>query len=328
MTVKRRLFLAGATALACLPMLGSTALAAGTVVVYSAISTKLTQAFVDAFQKENPDITVQVIAGGSGELLTRVKAERNNPLGDVLLGPDADTFDSDLSLFDSYASPESGAFDAAALQPDHKYTGFSTNFQVFIVNTKMMPLSDAPKTWKDLANPEFKGKILMANPAQSGSAFSQLHQIVDLYGWDVMDPIIDNTTFVSSSKLAFQNVAKGEMGIGLTSEFNVLQSKKDGNPVEAVYPEDGTALVVDAVGVIAGAPNADSARKFVDFVTSKPAHEMLVELDGRRSARKDVAPPAGLADIGTIKVVPYNTVSAAKDKDAELARFDETFSQK
>lgn len=328
MTIQRRLFLAGATALACLPMLGSAASAAGTVVVYSAISTKLTQAFVDAFQKANPDISVQVIAGGSGELLTRVKAERNNPLGDVLLGPDADTFDSDLTLFDSYESPESGAFDAAALQPDHKYTGFSTNFQVFIVNTKLMPVTDAPKTWKDLAKPEFKGKILMANPAQSGSAFSQLHQIIDLHGWEVMDPIIDNATFVSSSKLAFQNVAKGEIAVGLTSEFNVLQSKNEGNPVEAVYPEDGTALVVDAVGIIAGGPNPEPAKKFVDFVTSKPAHEMLVELDGRRSARKDVTPPAGLAEIGTIKVVPYNTVSAAKDKDAELARFDETFSQK
>lgn len=328
MMIKRRLLLAGLAASSVVPLFGSGASAAGTVVVYSAISTKLTQAFVDAFQKANPDITVQVIAGGSGELLTRVKAERNNPLGDILLGPDADSFDSDLTLFASYEGPEMSAFDAAALQPEHKYSGFSTNFQVFIVNTKMMPQGEAPKTWKDLAKPEYKGKILMANPAQSGSAFSQLHQIVDLHGWEVMDAIIANATFVSSSKLAFQNVAKGEIPIGLTSEFNVLQSKKDGNPVEAIYPEDGTALVIDAIGLIAGGPNPEAAKKFVDFVTSKPAHEMLVELDGRRSARKDVAPPAGLADIASIKVVPYDTVSAAKDKDAELQRFDETFSQK
>ncbi|MCO5066328.1 MAG: extracellular solute-binding protein [Rhizobiaceae bacterium] len=328
MQIKRRSLLSSFAAIALASPFAGTASASENVVVYSAISTKLTDAFVDAFQKANPDISVQLIAGGSGELMTRIKAERNNPLGDVLLGPDADSFDSDLSLFESYESPESGAFDSAALQPDHKYTGFSTNFQVFIVNTKMMPLDAAPKTWKALAEPPFKGKVLMANPAQSGSAFSQLHQILALYGWDVMDPIIDNTTFVSSSKLAFQNVAKGEIPVGLTSEFNVLQSKNDGNPVEAVYPEDGTALVVDAVGIIAGGPNQAAAKKFVDFVTSKPAHEMLVEIDGRRSARKDVAPPTGLALIDSIKVVPYNTVSAAKDKDAELARFDEMFSQK
>lgn len=328
MMIERRLFLSGLTAFGLALLSGTSAFAAGTVVVYSAISTKLTQAFVDAFQKDNPDITVQVISGGSGELLTRVKAERNNPLGDVLLGPDADTFDSDLALFESYASPESSAFDAAALQPDHKYAGFSTNFQVFIVNTKMMSVDEAPKTWKDLAKPEYKGKILMANPAQSGSAFSQLHQIVALHGWEVMDAIIANATFVPSSKLAFQNIAKGEIPIGLTSEFNVLQSRNDGNPVEAIYPEDGTALVVDASAIIADGPNPEEAKKFIDFVNSKPAHEILVSLDGRRSARKDVAPPQGLADVGTINVVPYDTVSAARDKDAELARFDEAFSQK
>ena len=328
MTIKRRIFLSGLAAIGLVPLVGGGALAAETVVVYSAISTKLTQAYVDAFQKANPGIMVQVISGGSGELLTRVKAERNNPLGDVLLGPDADTFDSDLSLFASYDSPESSAFDAAVIQPDHKYSGFSSNFQVFIVNTKMMPLDQAPKTWKDLAKPEYKGKILMANPAQSGSAFSQLHQIVDLYGWDVMDAIIANATFVPSSKLAFQNVAKGEIPLGLTSEFNVLQSKKDGNPVEAVYPEDGTALIVDASALIVGGPNPETAKKFIDFVNSKPAHEMLVDIDGRRSARKDVSPPVGLAEVSVINVVPYDTVSAAKDKAAELERFDETFSKK
>lgn len=328
MTINRRIILSGLSVFGLLPLIGSGASAAGTVVVYSAISTKLTQAYVDAFQKANPDIKVQVISGGSGELLTRVKAERNHPLGDILLGPDADTFDSDLKLFASYKSPESGAFDAAAIQPDNKYSGFSSNFQVFIVNTKMLKSEDVPKTWKDLANPKYKGKLLMANPAQSGSAFSQLHQIVALYGWDVMDAIINNATFVSSSKLAFQNIAKGEIALGLTSEFNVLQSKLEGNPVEAVYPEDGTALIVDAGAIIAGGPNPEAAKKFIDFVNSKRAHEILVEVDGRRSARKDVAPPAGLAGIGAIKVVPYDTVSAAKDKAAELDRFDKTFSQK
>ena len=103
-----------------------------------------------------------------------------------------------------------------------------------IVNTKLMPIEQAPKSWIDLAKPEFKGKFIMANPAQSGSAFSQLHQIVGLHGWDVMDKIINNAVFVSSSKLAFQNIAKGESPIGLTSEFNVVQSKEEGFPVAAV----------------------------------------------------------------------------------------------
>lgn len=299
-----------------------------TVVIYNAVSTKLIQAFVEDFEKQNPGVKAEVISGGSGELLTRIKAERANPRGDVLVGPDADVFDADLSLFEGYDSKEKGGFDKAAIGPDGKYYGFSTNFQAFIVNTKMMPLDKAPKSWTDLAKPEYKGKILMASPAQSGSAYSQMHQILMLYGWDTMTKIVQNTTFVPSSKLAFQNVAKGEIAVGLTSEFNILVSKLEGNPVEAIYPSDGTALIIDANGLIKGGPNPENGRKFLDYISSAKAHGILVEVDKRRSARKDVAPPPGLEDAAKIKTFAYDTVGAAKDRNVNLEKFDRVFSAK
>ena len=243
-------------------------------------------------------------------------------------GPDADNFDAYLDLFESYKSTEDAAFPRAAVGPDNRYYGFSTNYQAFIVNTKMMPLDKAPKSWTDLAKPEFKGKILMANPAQSGSAYSQMHQILMLYGWDLWTKIIQNAVFVPSSKLAFQNVAKGEIPVGLTSEFNILVSKLEGNPVEAVYPSDGTALIIDANGIIKGGPNPENARKFIDFISSAGAHKILVDLDKRRSARKDVTPPPGLADAKGIKTFAYDTVGAAKDRTQNLEKFDKIFSAK
>ena len=325
--IHRRTALAAVAALAGLAVTSGSA-AADTVVVYNAISTKLMEAFVDAFQKANPGTTVSVVSGGSGELLTRIRAERNNPRGDVLVGPDADVFDAAIDLFQPHASKERAAFPATAIGPEGKYWGFSTNFQVAIVNTKSMPLAAAPKSWTDLGKPEFKGKVLMANPAQSGSAYSQLVQIVALHGWDLMDKIVVNTTFVPSSKLAFQNVAKGEIPIGLTSEFNVLQSKEEGFPVDAVYPVDGTALIIDANGIIKGGPNGAGAAKFLDYISSKPAHELLVSIDKRRSARTDVAPPPGLPPVASIKTVAYDTVAAARDRQKLLERFDQVFSKK
>lgn len=302
--------------------------ASNTVVIYNAVSTKLIQAFTQEFEKQNPGVKAEVISGGSGELLTRIKAERANPRGDVLVGPDADVFDADLSLFDSYDSKEKAGFDKAAIGPNGKYYGFSTNFQAFIVNTKMMPLGKAPKSWADLAKPEFKGKILMANPAQSGSGYSQMHQILMLYGWDTMSKIVQNAVIVPSSKLAFQNVAKGEIAVGLTSEFNILVSKLEGNPVDFVYPSDGTALIIDANGIIKGGPNLENARKFIDFISSAKAHSILVEVDKRRSARKDVAPPPGLPDAKGIKTFAYDTVGAAKDRTQNLVKFDKIFAAK
>ena len=304
------------------------AAAQSSVVVYSAVSPKVMQAFVDQFQKDNPGIKVELISGGSGELLTRLQAEKAKPRADVLVGPDADNFDAYLDLFEGYKSKEDAAFPRSAVGPDNKYYGFSTNFQAFIVNTKMMPLDKAPQSWNDLTKPEYKGKVVMANPAQSGSAYSQMVQILQLYNWDVMNKVIANVTFVTSSRLAYQNIAKGEQPVGVTSEFNILASKLDGNPVDFVYPKDGTALINDASGIVKGGPNPANARKFMDFINSKQAHQMIVDIDKRRSARSDMAPPAGLPDAKTLKTFPYDYKAATTMRKANLERFDKTFSSK
>jgi iron(III) transport system substrate-binding protein len=304
------------------------AAAQSSVVVYSAVSPKVMQAFVDQFQKDNPGIKVELISGGSGELLTRLQAEKAKPRADVLVGPDADNFDAYLDLFEGYKSKEDAAFPRSAVGPDNKYYGFSTNFQAFIVNTKMMPLDKAPQSWNDLTKPEYKGKVVMANPAQSGSAYSQMVQILQLYNWDVMNKVIANVTFVTSSRLAYQNIAKGEQPVGVTSEFNILASKLDGNPVDFVYPKDGTALINDASGIVKGGPNPDNAKKFLDFVSSKPAHMMIVEIDKRRSARSDVPPPAGLPPASALKTFPYDNKAAATQRKAYLEAFDKAFSSK
>lgn len=302
--------------------------AQSSVVVYSAVSPKVMQAFIDQFQKDNPGIKVELISGGSGELLTRLQAEKATPRADVLVGPDADNFDAYLDLFESYKSKEDAAFPRSAVGPDNKYYGFSTNFQAFIVNTKMMPLDKAPQAWSDLTKPEYKGKIVMANPAQSGSAYSQMVQILQLYNWDVMNKVIANVTFVTSSRLAYQNIAKGEQPVGVTSEFNILASKLDGNPVDFVYPKDGTALINDASGIVKGGPNPDNAKKFLDFVSSKPAHMMIVDIDKRRSARSDVPPPAGLPPVSALKTFPYDNKAAATQRKAYLEAFDKAFANK
>ena len=309
-------------------LVATTGALAQSVVVYSAVSPKVMEAFIDEFQKQNAGVKVDLISGGSGELLTRLNAEKARPRADVLVGPDADNFDAYLDLFESYKSREDAAFPRSAIGPDNKYYGFSTNLQAFIVNTKMMPADKAPQTWADLAKPEFKGKVVMANPAQSGSAYSQMQQILQLYNWDMMDKITNTATFVTSSRLAYQNVAKGEIPVGLTSEFNIVASQAQGFPVIAIYPKDGTSLISDASGIVKGAPNLDNAKKFLDFVNSKKAHQILVAVDLRRSARGDVTPPPGLPDIQTLKTFPYDNKAAATMRKVNLERFDKTFSNK
>ena len=169
----------------------------------------------------------------------------------------------------------------------------------------------------------------MANPALSGSAYAQLAQMLQLHGWPLIQQVVKNATITSSSKLAYQSVGTGEFAIGLTGEENVFKLKEDGRPVDAVHPAEGTGLRFDAVGIIKGGPNPDNAKLFLDFITSKEAHSIAAGKPFfRRSVRKDVAPPPGLKPTAEIRFFDYDVEKAAKEKGANLKKFDEIMAAK
>ena len=271
---------------------------------------------------------MEVINAGVGELFTRIAAEKEHPRGDVLLGASVEAYDSALDLFAHYTSKEDPNFDRDVVAEGKQYYGFSMPLQAFIVNTKLLPGQSGPKSWADLGKPEFKGKIIMANPALSGSAYAQLAQMLQLYDWNLVEKVVQNTTFVTSSKLVYQNVAKGEVAVGITGDYNIIKMRDDGYKVDCVYPSEGTGLRFDATGIIKGGPNLKNAKIFVDFANSREAHEIMVNLRNRRSVRKDVTAPKGQIPTADVPTFPYDPKKASADRNANLVKFDEVFSAK
>jgi len=211
------------------------------------------------------------------------------------------------------------------IHPEKRYYGYSQPLQAFVVNTNLLAEDERPTSWADLADPRFEGKIIMANPSLSGSAYAQLAQMLQLYDWDVVEGLVRNATFVSSSQLVFENVARGEIEIGITGEANIAMLLAEGWPVAAIYPSEGTGLRFDAMGIIAGGPNPESARVFMDWATSLANHEIAAR-HFRRSVRADAPAPEGLAPTAEIPTFPYDPDLAAATRDENLRRFDELFS--
>ncbi|MGV3652492.1 MAG: extracellular solute-binding protein [Devosia sp.] len=297
----------------------------GSLVLYNPAG-EVGELFLDAFQAKYPQISVSVINGGVGEIFTRIAAEQANPQGDVVLCASSEAFMASPGLFESYASTEAAAFSADVIGPDNTYYGCSMPLQAFIVNTNLLAEGDRPQSWEDLADPKYDDKIVLANPSLSGSAYAQLAQILQLYDWDVAEKIMGNARFVTSSQTVFQDVARGEIEIGVTGEANIKPLIDEGYPVAAVYPTDGTGLRFDASAIIKGAPNLENAKIFLDFANSKEAHE-LVASTNRRSVRADVAAPEGLAPTADIKTFPYDADRAAADRDANIAQWEKIFAQ-
>jgi iron(III) transport system substrate-binding protein len=300
------------------------ALAAGKVVIYNADTAEFGEAFAQAFNKQQPGVSVEIISAGVGQLFTRVKAEVSRPQGDIMLAASHESFLQMADLFQPYTAKSDVDFAANVKDAQRRFYGFSMPLQVLIINTSLAAPAEAPKAWKDLGDAKWKGKIIMANPALSGSAYAQLAQMLQLHGWPLIQQVVKNATITSSSKLAYQGVGTGEFTIGLTGEENVFRLKEEGRPVEAVHPAEGTGLRYDAVGIIKGGPNPDNAKLFLDFLTSREAHTIAAGKPFfRRSVRNDVAPPPGLKPTSEIRFFDYDVEKAAKEKSAYLKKFDE-----
>jgi iron(III) transport system substrate-binding protein len=302
------------------------AFGAGTVVIYNAGSPDMGEDLAKAFRAKNPDIKVELIRAGSGELITRIQAEAKRPQGDIIMAMAKENLEVIGDLMQPYKVKEDAAFPADVKDPAGRYYGFSYNIQAFIINTELVSMADAPKSWKDLGDKKWSGKIVLANPALSGSSYAQLFQMVGLYGWDHVNAVRRVSTYVPSSTLAYSLVGRGEFAIGVTGEGNVFTEKSKGNPVEAVYPSEGTGLRFDASGIIKGGPNPANARLWMDFLTTKEAMSIISGAPHfRRMTRPDVPPPPGLKPSTEIKFMPYDDAAATANRDAYLKKFGEIF---
>lgn len=301
---------------------------AGKVVVYSPAPKSTSDLVVEMWNKKYPDISVEIISSGTGELATRLRAESVNPRADILFTGGTETVDGILELFQPYKSVNDAAFKKGFKHPKHYYYAFSLPLQVFIINTKMISEKEAPKKWKELGDAKWKGKIIMANPAVSGSGYAQLNIMLQLYGWDMVKKVVNNANITSSSKLSYQGVGNGEYAIGLTGEANVFNLMETGYPVKAVYPKDGTALRYDTIALVKNGPNPENGKKFVDFVTSKEVMSAIAQAESRRMGRGDIPVKAGLIPTNDIKFMKYDEKSAGENKQDILMKFDDVFASK
>ncbi len=289
----------------------------GNLTIWVAASPAEGENLIQAFSKHYPNIEVDMIRAGSGELLTRLMAEQPNPKGDIILGIAKEAFEGNYDYFVPYKSKNDSAIpkDLKDTAEIPKYYGYSMPLQAFMINTTVLAPEDYPKSWKDLALPKYKGKIILANPALSGSAYSQVFQMHELYGFDFIKEVVPNVVFVTSSSMVPESVARAEYAIGITGEYNIAKHIDAGTPVIAIYPEEGTGARFDATGIIKNGPNLENAKLFMDFVTTKEAYEIVLNTKSRRTVHPEVAAPGALPPLNEIPLMKYDAVKAAEMRE-------------
>ena len=290
-----------------------------TLTIYSPHDSDPLNAGVAAFEAAYPDIHVEVIADGTTNLIHKIEAEAANPIADVLWGGGADTLAAYKDYFQPYEPSCIDLITPGLYDPEFYWIGESPLPMVFIANTDNIPEEAIPQTWKDLADFDVDtyGKIAIADPTSSGSAFTQLCTMLFLYGeeaddyaagWELVSRIIPKLEIKNSSSLAHKDIFAGENTVGITLEKAAIQYEEDF--MKVIYPTDGTSAVPDGVAVVKDCPNPELAELFVEFVLGADCQKAQNADWGRRPIRSDVE-PVGLPALSEITLMDYNFDYAA-----------------
>lgn len=306
--------------------------AAKEVLVYAVINEADIELFAEQFT-EQTGIEVRWLRGSTGEIVSRVRAERSAPQADILLGgPSAQHISlKDVGALARYVSPLASRLPEWGVDPEGYWTGFYLTALGIGINEQRFAekFGDTapPATWDDLLNPVFAGEIVMTDPAASSTAYlflqAQLQRLGADAGWEYLTalaPLVGQ--FPSSGGAPPQLVGTGEYAIGVAYLHALARYRNQGFPVETIVPPL-TAGEVGSVSVIAGGPNPEAAHAFIDYILSTAAQEAFAAQSFTTPLNVDAVLPPGVRSSTDYDLLDYDAEQAGHERDAVLERWQQ-----
>jgi iron(III) transport system substrate-binding protein len=294
------------------------------VVVYTSNNAQAFEAVTETARKRMPGTKWSAITGGSGQLLRRLEAEAAKPQGDVFWSSSANTLGAFTALFEPYRSPELAAIPKALQHPGNLWSAANVHVVVAMVNRNQLAGMALPKTWSDLLDPRLKGKVIVADPANSSTALTILWGVEKMLGADGLKRLAANVKQTSAAATVLRGVAQGEFAVGLTFESNAYAYVAGGQKeISLVYPADGTFTTAEYLALIKGAPAAALAKQACDHLLSKDTQTELLLAAYRRPSRSDidVSKLVDLPALSSIKVFHTDEDEAAAKRADFLKRW-------
>jgi iron(III) transport system substrate-binding protein len=303
--------------------LGGTVSAKDTVVVYTALENDEVVSYLELAKNDLPDLDIQAIRLSTGELGARMLAEKDNPQADVIWGWAVTNMAEFVpqNMLVPYKPQGWEQIPDNFKDADGYWTAIDLYAAAFVVNTKVMEADNLPmpKGWKDLLNPAYKEKLIMPNPASSGTGFLQIASLLVLLdpdyktkpveenkAWDFLKELDPNMgQYIKSGSKPGKLAAAGEYAIGCSFAYVYASLKEQEFPVELVLPEEGVGFELEANALLAGAKHEEAAKKFLDWALSKNAMEGYAKFK-LGVAYPGLPGPESLPALDTINLAPMD----------------------
>jgi len=308
------------------PALIAAAKKEGQVVWYTSADLRLAEIVGKAFEQKFPGVSVRVERLGAERIYTRVVQEYASGIHsvDAVNNGDAAQFLAfkRQGMLAPYVPEDVAKYiPTEHRDPDGLYATARSSLCVIAYNTTMVKREEAPTSFADLLDPKWKGKLVKAHPAYSGTMITSTYQMVQALGWGYLEKLAAQDVLqVQSATDTPKKVVLGERAIMADgNEYNVLMLSEAGKPIEVVYAREGSPLIVMPSAIFKAAPHPNAARLFQNFLFTVEAQQLFVDVGALRSLHALVKDKPGRTPLAAIKVWTDDP-AAAEAQAAEIKR--------
>ena len=303
----------------------------GQVSYYTSTDLPVAEKLAKAFEAKYPGIAVRVERTGAERVFQRIGQEYSSNIHavDVVNSSDAAHFIvwKREGILAPYVPEDVANYPAEHRDVDGKFASFRVWLSIIAYNTNLVKAEEAPKSFADLLDPKWKGKIVKAHPGYSGTIMTATYQMQRDLGWTWFEQLAkQNIMQVQSSADPPKKLELGERAVMADgNEYNIFQIKEKGGPVEPVYAVEGSPLIIGPNGIFKSSPNPNAAKLFQSFCFSREAQQLIIDIGGLRSAHPQTQEKPGRKPFRDIKTMKDDAAAVEKEGDAIKARYSKLF---
>jgi iron(III) transport system substrate-binding protein len=302
------------------------------VILYSSMDLPVGEKLGKAFETKYPGIEVQIERSGSERLFQRLNQEfaSNIRAADVINTTDAShiiTWKRSGWLAPFVSEDMARHFLAEYRDPD----GMSATSRIYLssigYNTNLVKPEDAPKSFADLLDPKWAGKIVKGHPAYSGTIMTATFQLVRELGWDYFEKLSKQRVMqVQSSTDPPKKLSLGERAVMADgNEYGVVLLKEAGQAVEPVYPTEGSPTISGPTGIFANAPHPNAARLFQAWLHTRETQQFFIDFTAQYSVHAQVTPKPGRRKLSDLKLMKEDAASVEAMAEEIKTRYARLF---
>jgi len=313
------------------PALVEAARKEGKIAFYSALELNISEKLARTFEAQYPGVAARVERSGAERIFQRIGQEQDSHINGVDLVCTTDPahfiYWNRRDWIAAYITE-----DMAMHLPREQVHADGTSatvcawFSVIGYNSDLVKPEDAPKSYADLLDPKWKGKIAKGHPGYSGAILTATYQIARDLGWEYFEKLAQQKVLqLQSAAEPPRKISTGERAVQADgNDYSLTLYKDAGRPVEPVYATEGTPIIIVETGIFKSSPNPNAARLFQQFLFSPEGQKIFVDY-AHRSFHQKVKDRPGRPPLSAIKTMKSDPVAVEAQSEEIKARYSKIF---